>query len=355
MGEAPDEKKGGPKPAKEDPERGPRAAAPGLDEEEPRVLEGLPGSMLAMLSRTEIDVQIATAKRFPRSLQTFRQEVLTMATLDEETAGSMFYVLKRAGKTIEGPSVRLAEIAGSAWGNLRYGARTVDVDEKFVTAQGAAYDLEKNNACTIEVKRRITDRNNRRYSDDMITTTANAAMSIALRNAIFKVVPFSYVRSTYEEAKKVSLGKGLTMEARRQRALDWFAQHGATPEQVLKLLGKRGVEDLAVEDLVTLQGIRTAITDGETTMEQVLSDLEPSKNAVEIPPALRALVEQLGWTRGKCEMWLARQGEVEEAELVRRLEAERPKPATPEPSAALEEPAPLGRDLLPRDEQPRLL
>ena len=72
------------------------------------------GGTLSVLSRAEIDVQITTAKRYPRSVTAFRREAEEMATLDEETAGSMFYVLPRAGKNIEGPSVRLAEIVGSA-------------------------------------------------------------------------------------------------------------------------------------------------------------------------------------------------------------------------------------------------
>ena len=49
-----------------------------------------------------------------------------MATIDAEVAGSCFYKLSRGGKTIEGPSVRLAEIVASAWGNLKFGARIID-------------------------------------------------------------------------------------------------------------------------------------------------------------------------------------------------------------------------------------
>src|SRR6185369_14649302 len=82
---------------------------------------------LAGWQREEIDIQIATAKRYPRSITAFKRQCLEMATLDEETAGSMYYVLPRAGKKIEGPSVRLAEIAGSAWGNLRSKSYIVEV------------------------------------------------------------------------------------------------------------------------------------------------------------------------------------------------------------------------------------
>jgi hypothetical protein len=245
------------------------------------------GGMLASLNRAEIDIQITTARRYPRSIVGFKRQALEMATLDEDTAGSMFYVLPRSGKKIEGPSVRLAEVVGSAWGNMRYGARVVEIGDHYVTAQGAAFDLEKNLACTVEVRRRITDRNGRRYNDDMIGVTANAACSVALRQAIFKVVPFAYVKSIYEEAKKASLGNALTMEQRRQRALDWYAKIGAKPEHVLRILGRKGVDDITVDDLVTLQGFRTAIQDGETTLAQILADVDSTATAkpVAVAPA----------------------------------------------------------------------
>ena len=74
--------------------------------------ELLPPSVPAMVAvaRAEIDTQIATARAYPRSLKRFRETATTMATLDEKTAASCFYALPRGGKSIMGPSARLAEI-----------------------------------------------------------------------------------------------------------------------------------------------------------------------------------------------------------------------------------------------------
>jgi hypothetical protein len=240
------------------------------DETEIQVLEGT--AAIAAFNRAEIDVQISTAKRYPRSISAFIKQATEMATLDEDTASSMFYALPRAGKTIEGPSVRLAEIVGSAWGNIRYGARIVEVTDKHIVAQGMAFDLEKNIACAIEVRRRITDKYHRRYDEDMIGVTGNAASSIALRNAIFKVIPFAYVKSVYDSARAASIGKAQTMEQRRTRALDRFAKLGAPTDVVLKILQRPDVADISVDDLVTLHGLLTAIKDGEITLEQALKE-----------------------------------------------------------------------------------
>lgn len=249
-----------------------------LDGESTEYIDG--ASALMALNKSEIDTQIATAKRWPRSVVQFKQNCMELACLDEETAASMFYVLPRGGKKIEGPSARLAEVVGSSWGNMRYGARIVSTDDKFVTAQGACFDLEKNIAMTVEVKRRITDKNGKRYNDDMIQVTANAACSIALRQAIFKVIPFALVKPVYEQARQCSIGKADSMDSRRHRAVEWFVKAGATQEQVLAAIDRKGIEDITVDDLVTLTGLRTAIKDGESTIEEALGPVPDTKAKV---------------------------------------------------------------------------
>lgn len=327
---------------KKEPER--RDTVRGELEPEPVMIEGATG-MLA-LNRAEIDIQIATAKRYPRSVMAFKHQALEGATLDEETAGTMFYALPRDGKMIEGPSVRLAEVVGSAWGNLRYGARIVDVSDRFVTAQGAAFDLEKNIACTVEVKRRITDRKGRRFTEDMVTVTQNAACSIALRQAIFKVVPFAYVKGIYDSARETAIGKALSMEQRRQRAIEWFGKLGIKPEKLLKLLGRKGFEDVSVDDLVKLRGITTALQDGEMTLETLLQEIEggeePRGPDIPIPAELAPLFDKLGWNTAAKLMFLGRfQKETVEQQKA-RLEAEVAK--LPPDAAPSQPPAPATTD-----------
>ena len=221
------------------------------------------------ITRAEIDIQIATAKRFPRVLSEFKKDALAMATIDEETAEACRYVLPRGGEAIEGPSVRFAEICGTAWGNVRYGARVVAIDDKHVTAQGVCHDLEKNVAMTIEVKRRITNKQGRRFSDDMIQVTANAACSIALRNAIFKVVPAALTKGIFDETRKVAIGNERSLDVRRNAAVKWFEAKGAEKHKLLKLLDCKSVEDISLDHLSILTGLRTAINDGDTTIAEV--------------------------------------------------------------------------------------
>lgn len=241
-------------------------------------------STLAVLNASEIDQQIATAHRFPRSLKAFRDSTLQMVTLTESIAQECIYALPRDGKVIEGPSARFAEVIASSWGNCRAGARVVGEDEEFVTAQGAFHDLERNVAITYEVKRRITTKSGKRYSADMIGTTANAACSIALRNAILKGVPKAFWSDAYAAARKVIAGDVKTLAARRDDAMKAFVIFGVTAEMLYQLLEVKGKEDITIEHLVVLKGTLTALQEGDTTVEQLF----PKDNNVQPPKSTKA-------------------------------------------------------------------
>jgi len=241
-------------------------------------------SALAELNRSEIDCQITTARAYPRSIKAFKRKAMELATLDEETAASMFYVLPRAGKKIEGPSIRLAEVVGSAFGNLRYSARIVKEEREFITAQGTCHDLESNNAASVEVRRRITNKSGARFNADMIQTTGNAACSIALREAIFKIVPRAIFKDVYEQSRLCSVGKANSFNESRHKAFDWFKKAGATESMLLAFLGRPGIDDVTIDDLITLRGLVTSIKEGEITIEDALrpegtADSKSSKTA----------------------------------------------------------------------------
>lgn len=227
--------------------------------------------VLTAISRAELDQQITTARAYPRSIKRFVTECLQMCTLNEQVAEACFYALPRDGKTIEGPSVRMAEIVVSAWGNSRAGARVVDEGPEFITAQGVFHDLERNVQVTMEVRRRITGKNGRRYSSDMIAQTGNAACSIALRNAVFRGIPRAFWNDPYEAARRAAVGDIKTLANRRAEAMSYLQKLGASEAMVLATLGLQGTEDIGLDQLATLKGLATAIRDGDTTVEQAFA------------------------------------------------------------------------------------
>lgn len=260
-----------------------------MSSEEEQASEVISVGALEALNRSEIDVQIATAKRYPRSVARAKAEAETMATSDIETAASCFYKIPRGGKMIEGPSVRLAEIFASAWGNIRFGARVVGEDQKFVTAQGVCHDLEKNVATTIDITRRITDSHGRKYNDDMIGVTKNAASSIAVRQAILKVIPRTYINAIYLKCKKVAVGDAKTLVARRDEQIAYFTGKMGVPlERILNVVNRSKVEDITLDDMETLLGLGTSVKDGDLKLDEAFPPLEAAKAADGTPPASKA-------------------------------------------------------------------
>lgn len=242
---------------------------------------------MTAITKGEMDIQIATAKQYPRQLSTVLKNIETLATLDEDIAGSCFYTLRRKdkdGKTtiIEGPSVRMAEIVAASWGNLRTQTRIIANDGKTITAQGMCHDLETNTAISIEVKRRITDKNGKTYGEDLQTLAGNAACAIALRNAVFKVVPAALIKKPIDKAKKVSLGESMTLETSRAKMLQYYKTIGVEEKQILDYLSITKVEEIDTDMVVELRGLATAIKDGTTSIKEVFAPKVDEKKAKEV-------------------------------------------------------------------------
>lgn len=243
---------------------------------QPQVIEA---TALEVLNRSEIDIQIATAKQYPRDLKKVLGNIRAFATLDEETAEDCFYALKRGKGSdeslIEGISVRLAEIFASAWGNLRVQTRITANDGRTITAQGVCHDLESNLAVCVEVKRRITDRNGRTFSDDMQVVTGNAASAIAFRNAVLKVIPKAVTKKVVDEIKGLALGNAGNLESKRASTIKWFNAKGVTTDQLLAYIEADCIDSIDGEKLLTLRSTANAIKEGTTTIAETFG----AKNA----------------------------------------------------------------------------
>lgn len=240
---------------------------------ENEIIEVKQADMLQAINRAEIDIQISTAKQYPRDLQQVLNKIGTYATMDKETAEDCFYVLRRQGadgssSVIEGLSVRMAEIIASSWGNLRVQTRIIGNDGRMITAQAICHDLETNLAVSKEVKRRITNKYGKTFSEDMQVVTGNAASSIAFRNAVLAVIPKAVTKRIINEVKQVALGQSIDLEQSRQNVLAYFGKLGVTNEQVFLYLGIKSVEQMDKQMIFELRATRNAIEEGTTTVQE---------------------------------------------------------------------------------------
>lgn len=235
------------------------------------------------LERANVDSQVATAKQYPRNIRRSIDNSMVMATMDAETAQSCGYALPRGGKPVTGPSVHLAKIIVSNWGNMRTEAKVVQITDKQIISRGTAWDLETNVASAFEVRRSIVDKHGKRYSDDMITVTGNAANSIAYRNAVFAVIPKAVVDKVYKAAQKAITGDLSDEEKlvkRRSEAINYFNDiWGISEEEVIKLCDKQTVNQIKAEEIALLLGMAQSLKDGDTSVEELMKPIRESKEA----------------------------------------------------------------------------
>lgn len=254
-----------------------------MDEDTQQPLEIAGNDALSSISRAEIDMQIATAKRYPRNLMRVKNQMMSIATMDQETAEACFYSLPRGGKNIEGPSVRMAEIALSAYGNVKAGTRILSVDtgnNPHAVVQAVVLDLENNVGYSVEKRRRIVGKkkNGGTPDEDDINLAVNAGSAIAFRDAVFKIVPGALVKSVFDAAKKVAVGDLKSLTATRAKIIERLQKYGATPDRILAKLGLQKIEEITLEHVEILIGLGTALKDGHTSLEEAFpaSTLEGS-------------------------------------------------------------------------------
>ena len=256
-----------------------------------QVAQGDAHSVIQMdaIEKANVDVQVSTAKQFPRNVTRAIQNSIVMATIDPETAQMMRYALPRGGKPITGPSVHLAKLIVSNWGNVRAEAKVVQITDSQVVSRGTCWDLENNVATAIEVRRNIKGKGGQRFSDDMITVVGNAANSIAFRNAVFSVIPKAVTDKVYKAAQECITGD-LSDEAKllqkRTNCLKFFNdEYGITEEEVIKLCGKQTVNQIKADEIALMLGIYQSLKDGDTTVEEVMEPIRKEKKKDDIAAA----------------------------------------------------------------------
>lgn len=240
-------------------------------------------NVLDVQERASIDLQIATAKQYPRSLTQFNENAVAYATIDEETAESCIY-RRPVGKDkngkqtfAEGMSVRTAEIIGACYGNLRVGGRVIEQTERYVKAQGVAHDLERNFYATTEVIESTVNKYGKPYDERMRVVIAKAAIAKARRDATFQVVPRALGKPIERAVREMLYGDAKSLSKRRSSAEQWIKKLGIAEERVYAALGIGGIADMTGKHLELLTGLRTAIKDGEVNIDEAFPEIKANK------------------------------------------------------------------------------
>jgi hypothetical protein len=244
--------------------------------------------------KVAIDIQISTAKAYPRNIRRATDNALAIVTMDASIAQTCTYSVPRGGKKISGPSVHLAKIIAQVWGNMRIEAKVVDIDNIRITSEAVCWDLESNLAIKAQIKRSISGKTGR-FSEDMITVTGNAANSIALRNAVLSVIPKGIVDKVYNAAKQTITGDVSDKTKLIAKRVEIFSalrdSFNISDKEILFAIGKAAIDFVDGDDIVTLVGVGQAIRDGDTTVEQAFRG-EKTKEQTITPEQLQSLLDE---------------------------------------------------------------
>ena len=238
----------------------------------------VPASLVATLTRAEIEQQLSAAHAFPRSPSHARDMMVSLATMDEQTAAECIYSVPRGGKQIRGPSIRFAEIVMSCWGNVRVAARVTIEDriERFVEAEALCHDLQSNVGYVARARRRVELKRGKKTVDhDMVQIAGAAAISVARRNAILGCVPKPVWRKALEAVEGVIRGDQKTLVERRDAAVSYFNKMGIPTERILAALEVKHLDDISLEHLLDLNGMRSALKSGESSIDSLFPEEKP--------------------------------------------------------------------------------
>ncbi len=204
-------------------------------------------------------------------------------------------------KMAEGFSIRFAEEAGRALGNMLSDSQIIAETPEERIVHVWAMDLETNftRGVSLSIPKTVERKTPRRGQivlqeretskgekvficaanrNEMATTQANLVAK-AERQCILKMIPAWILRDCQNEIRKT-----LTAEVRqdpdaaRRKMLDAFAEYKIMPSDIQAYLGHT-TDRMTAEEVIALRNIYRAITQGETTWDEIMAAREPHGTA----------------------------------------------------------------------------
>lgn len=238
-----------------------------------------------MSTGSDINVQIEAAQRYKRDvavcLKNARDLILQPGVVEE-----CYYLLERKDKKtgainkIYGRSIRFAEIIGSMWRNTRIMGRIEEVTPERSIVSGNGFDVENNNAFSIQMVAKTTYSDGNPYNADMQTNAINAMMAKAYRNVVFKMIPNALTQGIFDDVLRMAESEAESkIGEKRSKMVAKFAGVGVGIEKILKKIEKEKLDDITGSDLKVLFGLYTSIAEGHQTTDEAFPPERPVETA----------------------------------------------------------------------------
>lgn len=232
----------------------------------------------ALMQRTLAEVQIAVmmAKQFPRDKIICRDKLLNDCCR-EDLAKVAMYSYARGGSEITGPSIRLAEAAKNAWGNMQSGwrelTRGITPDGKgFSEIEAFAWDAENNTreSLVFTVLHWRDKKGGQGYplkdERDIYELCANQAARRE-RACILKSIDGDMIEIAIKQCTLTLHTKVQATPEKIAEMLKMFEELGVTKEQIEKRIQRR-MDAINAPLLISLGKIYNSVKNGMSKTEE---------------------------------------------------------------------------------------
>lgn len=247
-------------------------------------------TVLAAQAKALVSARFEIAIRQPRDVDAVRERLLRECARPSFAAVAIYR--KPVGEGIEGPSIRFAEAAIQAMGNLAIDTPAIYDDAEKRILRVTVADMETNVVHSkdvtimkrversrlgegqVPIRTRVNSRGRTVYlveaTDDEILNQENALVSKALRTTGLRLVPGWLIDECMTEVRATrARADAKDPDAAKRKLLDAFRGVGVSAEHVKEWLG-HPADTLAPAELEELRGIYTALKDGDTTWREVM-------------------------------------------------------------------------------------
>lgn len=227
---------------------------------------------LAIREAKQVEAQVIMAKKFPRDIIQVEEKIKNSCKR-ESLAEIAQYAVPRAGTSIKGPSIRLAEELARQYGNCDIGYKIVesDTEAELVRCMAWCWDLENNLRVTKEYEisaYQYTKNGNKKRTSDDLTLAVNAGGSKALRDCILRVVPSDLTDTALDTCEHTLKNSKVPISEQIDKMLRAFEKLNVD-EKTIQIYLQLARSKWTNAQIHSLRKVHTAIKNGDTTIDNV--------------------------------------------------------------------------------------
>ncbi len=249
-------------------------------------------SAAASQAKALVEAKFTMAIHRPRSMADVRATILSACKRPKFAEIARYRKPVGGGQSVSGPSIRFAEEAVRAMGNVDVQTNLLFEDDEKRLVRISVIDLETNTtygddvAISKLIERKqgnlrgrevVSERKNSanetvficKATEDELAIKMAAAKSKVIRNSGLRLVPSDIVEEAMEHVNRTLSGEGGDPKAEAKKVLDAMGTMGVKPKDVEKYLG-HSPDAMSPAEIANLREIYTAIKEGEATWASFL-------------------------------------------------------------------------------------